>query len=167
MNKRINLLTTFVVILVAIIIVLVTYNIAIYYKSDNKRTNFVLKKALQKTNFSTINADTLCFETRVTVYNPTVEQCNSQPFITADGSHINPEKPQRWIAVTQKWLKHFPYGSTVYLEIPDAPYLNGEWEVHDTGCKGVDILISNPTKCKVMGCWQGKIFKITHDTIIL
>ena len=97
----------------------------------------------------------------ITVYNPTPGQTDSFPFQTADGSIINPNKPQRWCAVSQDLLKLFHYGQLCWIDIPKAPYLNGIYEIHDTGNKRiknhVDLLISNPTVCNVKGMWKGSI----------
>ena len=97
----------------------------------------------------------------ITVYNATVGQCDNTPFGTADGSVIRPQHPQRWCGVSRDLLKQFPYGTKICLDIPDAPYLSGEWTVHDTGKRSsrnhVDLLISNPDVCYIRGKWKGFI----------
>lgn len=83
---------------------------------------------------------------KVTCYQPVVAQCNSNPMITADGSRINMNQLKagqvKWCAVSRDLLKHYPYGSKIYIEG------HGWYEVHDTCNKRftnlVDILI-HPT----------------------
>jgi hypothetical protein len=90
------------------------------------------------------------FKTSISVYNPSRENTTGDIYRTADGSKINPKHPQRWAAVTQQWLKYFPYGSTIYVYCHDAPYIRTDWVVHDTGCsEGIDLLISNPVSCRI------------------
>lgn len=80
---------------------------------------------------------------RVTCYQPTTSQCNYNPMVTADGSKINMKKLKngalRWCAVSRDLLKHYPYGSKIYIEG------HGWYEVHDTCARRytrlVDILI--------------------------
>lgn len=97
----------------------------------------------------------------ITVYHPTAAQCDNTPFTTADGSKINPKRPQRWCGVSRDLLKYFRYGSEINLVIPLAPYLSGLWEIHDTGKadqkRHVDLLISNPDVCSINGKWKGFI----------
>lgn len=97
----------------------------------------------------------------ITVYNATVGQCDNTPFGTADGSVIRPKHPQRWCGLSRDLLKLFPYGSKINIRIPLAPYLDGEWIVHDTGKRSsrnhVDLLISNPDVCYIRGKWEGEI----------
>jgi len=71
-----------------------------------------------------------------TMYNPTVEQCDIDPNITADGSIIdipNASK-HKWIAVSRDLLDYnggpFEYGDVVIL-IGDNGII-GRYEVHDT-----------------------------------
>ncbi len=83
---------------------------------------------------------------KVTCYQPVAAQCNSNPTVTADGSKINMNKLKqgevKWCAVSRDLLKHYPYGSKIYIEG------HGWYEVHDTCNKRytnlVDILI-HPT----------------------
>lgn len=70
-----------------------------------------------------------------TIYNPTREQCDSDPLVTADNSKICLKTLNsgnlRWIAVSRDLKKHYKYGSKVYLESKSNPKINGVWEVHD------------------------------------
>lgn len=86
-----------------------------------------------------------------TVYHPVREQCDETPFITGDGSRINPHTANndRWIAVSQDLLyseyranllkypekdKRFQgnirYGDTIWVESPHDE-INGWWVVRD------------------------------------
>ena len=71
----------------------------------------------------------------ITKYNPTKEQCDMDPLVTADNSKIDLRKLNsgelRWIAVSRDLRKHFPYGSKVIIHSED-PEISGIWEVHDT-----------------------------------
>jgi hypothetical protein len=98
----------------------------------------------------------------LTVYNPTPAQTDASPFHTADGSFINPKHPQRWCAVSRDLLKLFGYGAKIWIQSGDCPYINGLWEIHDTGGMNgkkrcVDLLISNPHVVRFGGCWKGEI----------
>jgi hypothetical protein len=97
----------------------------------------------------------------ITIYNPTVNQCDSKPFETSDGSIIDPLSPQRWIGGSRDIVKLFGYGAKLNLIIPNAPYLNGEYILHDTDSgklhRHIDILISNPKICRIEGKWKGFI----------
>lgn len=71
-----------------------------------------------------------------TVYNPTEDQCDSDPLITADNSYIDldllKEKKIRWIAVSRDLRKDFKYGDEVMIECDHDPSINGIYEVRDT-----------------------------------
>ena len=90
----------------------------------------------------------------ITVYNPVGSQTDSTPLITADGSIIDPENLERWIAVSRDLLPKYPYGTKVEL-ICKCPY-EGEWEVRDVMnsryTQSVDILTNDST-----GKYQGVI----------
>jgi hypothetical protein len=86
-----------------------------------------------------------------TVYNPVVEQCDSTPTITGDGSKINPHRASkyRWVAISQEMINStyranqllFPtrdnrfkgkiqYGDTIWVESRNKK-INGWWVVKD------------------------------------
>ena len=71
----------------------------------------------------------------VTKYNPVVEQCDSDPFITADGSFIDTLKLRKgdlkWIAISRDLRKDYSYGDTVIIEL-ESGEIYGEYVVHDT-----------------------------------
>ena len=78
--------------------------------------------------------DTLHMD-RATTYQPTTAQCDSNPLTTADGSLINPECYQRWVALSRdllsRWGGEFSYGDTIEVYSKGHPNLNGYWVVHD------------------------------------
>ena len=86
----------------------------------------------------------------VTVYNPVVEQCDSDPYITADNSEINMAKLKqgklKWVAVSRDLLKNgvVKYGEKIKIECKEDPSLSGVYTIHDTmhprWKKHIDIL---------------------------
>lgn len=72
---------------------------------------------------------------RATTYQATAAQCDSIPLTTADGSQIDPDNYQRWVALSRdllsRWGGEFNYGDTIEVYSKDHPNLNGEWEIHD------------------------------------
>lgn len=78
--------------------------------------------------------DTVHLE-RATTYQATESQCDPDPFTTADGSKINPNDYQNWVALSRdllsRWGGPFNYGDTLDIYSKDHPKLNEEWVVHD------------------------------------
>jgi hypothetical protein len=72
---------------------------------------------------------------RATTYQPTVAQCDSNPFSTADGSIIDPSNMQRWCALSRdlltRWGGEFHYGDTIDVYSVKHPQIDGEWVIHD------------------------------------
>jgi hypothetical protein len=72
---------------------------------------------------------------RATTYQATIAQCDSSPFTTADGSHIDPDNYQRWVALSRdlltRWGGRFDYGDTLDIYSKDHPNINGLWVIHD------------------------------------
>ncbi len=72
---------------------------------------------------------------RATTYWCTESQCDGNPYSTADGSIIDPENPQRWVALSRdllhRWGGEFHYGDTIEIYSNKFPHLNGLYEVHD------------------------------------
>lgn len=81
---------------------------------------------------------------RLTVYHPTVEQCDSDPLTTADGSHIDLRKLERgeikWCAISRDLIWLFPKNKPKRIWIEG----HGVYEVRDLMNKrhnhGVDLL---------------------------
>jgi len=91
--------------------------------------------------------DTVHLE-RATTYQPTEAQCDSDPLTTADGSKINPDNYQKWVALSRDlicdperrelfpdainhWRGDFHFGDTLEIYSASHPNLNGQWVVHD------------------------------------
>jgi len=75
----------------------------------------------------------------LTVYNPTVRQCDRTPLVTASNSKIDKIKlgnqELRWMALSRNLLKRwngkFHYGDTVMVSSGDAS-IDGFWVIKDT-----------------------------------
>jgi hypothetical protein len=92
--------------------------------------------------------DTTIIE-RATFYNPTINQCDSNPFITADGSLIDTVKLNkgklRWVALDQKSIYNkykarlnpgyfegfLRFNDTIEVFSKEFPEVNGCWIVKD------------------------------------
>ena len=85
-----------------------------------------------------------------TVYNAIEGQTDDTPLVTASNKRINPDKPQRWMAVSRD-LEAMCYtlGSKVCVE--NAGPMNGEWAIEDRMNKR----------------WRRKVDFLVHDTIKL
>ena len=98
-----------------------------------------------------LDANTIAFNVTVTTYNPTRQQCDSTPNITADGTKINPKKATqyRYVALSRdlisRWGGPFDYGD--YIVIEGTGKWDGVYQVRDTmnpkWVKRVDILTTN------------------------
>ncbi|HEU5290105.1 MAG TPA: hypothetical protein VFU05_05625 [Cyclobacteriaceae bacterium] len=75
----------------------------------------------------------------LTVYNPTMRQCDRSPLVTASNSRIDKVKlgnqKIRWMALSRNLLKRwngkFHYGDTVMVNSGD-PSIDGFWVIKDT-----------------------------------
>ena len=91
------------------------------------------------------------FDVTVTTYNPTRQQCDSTPNITADGTKIKPWKATdyRYVALSRdliaRWGGPFNYGD--YIVIEGTGKWDGVYQVRDTmnpkWTNRVDILTTN------------------------
>ena len=98
-----------------------------------------------------VEAKKISFDVTVTTYNPTRQQCDSTPNITADGTKINPRKATqyRYVALSRdllsRWGGPFDYGD--YIVIEGTGKWDGIYQVRDTmnpkWVKRVDILTTN------------------------
>jgi 3D (Asp-Asp-Asp) domain-containing protein len=67
----------------------------------------------------------------ITGYQPTIEQCDSTPNITADGSIITePIDRLKWCAISPDLKKQFKFGDSIYIMHPNMK-LRGWWYIHD------------------------------------
>ena len=96
-------------------------------------------------------ANKIAFDVTVTTYNPTRQQCDSTPNITADGTKINPKRATqyRYVALSRdllsRWGGPFDYGD--YIVIEGTGKWDGVYQVRDTmnpkWTNRVDILTTN------------------------
>lgn len=85
-----------------------------------------------------------------TIYNAVPEQTDSDPLITASLKEIDPNNPQRWIAVSRDLEElGITLGSVVCID--NAGDMNGEWAVEDRMNKR----------------WTRRIDFLVHDSIRL
>ena len=107
---------------------------------------FINKPFQSFSSLPNLTIDTFCVH--CTTYSPTKEQCGNDKGITHSGLVIS--KPERWVALSPDLLKEFPHLTTIYIEIPLAPQLNGEYMVTDKTSNRfknrVDFMISNPNQ---------------------
>jgi len=96
-------------------------------------------------------ANRIAFNVTVTTYNPTRQQCDSTPHITADGTHFKTWKASsyRYVALSRdllsRWGGPFEYGD--YIVIEGTGDKDGVYQVRDTmnpkWINRVDILTTN------------------------
>ena len=125
---------------------------------------------------------------RATTYYCNVNQCDNDPFTTADGSIIDPiklkNKEIRWCALSRDliWDKYrqgihaegfrglYKFGDTIMVISKTCPQINGMWTVHDTMNKrytnSIDFLIDPiNNKPKLGVCEDVKILTPPHSII--
>ena len=102
-------------------------------------------------NCDTQYTNKISYKVTVTTYNPTHEQCDSTPNITADGTTIKPWRATdyRYVALSRdliaRWGGPFEYGDYIVIEGTDG--WDGIYQVRDTmnpkWTNRVDILTTN------------------------
>lgn len=120
-------------------------------------TSDFTEKALKEAGYHRVTA---------TVYNPVVEQCNSNPLLTADCSMIDLNELNsgnlKWVALSRDLLEHFDYGDVIEVRSMSDPSINGIYEVHDTMNRRfknyIDILRPVGSK-KSLGKWTDVVIK--------
>ena len=105
-------------------------------------------------NCDTQYTNKISYKVTVTTYNPTKEQCDSTPNITADGTRIKPWRATdyRFVALSRdllsRWGGPFEYGDYIVIEGTDG--WDGIYQVRDTMnprfTKRVDILKSKGSR---------------------
>ncbi len=84
-----------------------------------------------------IMARPLIYTVTATAYQAVPGQTDSEPFVTADNSHIKPHygSKKRWMALSRDLLKHwggpFNFGDKVRVR-GISPKLDGVYTIHDT-----------------------------------
>ena len=102
-------------------------------------------------NCDTQYTNKISYKVTVTTYNPTKEQCDNTPNITADGTRIKPWRATdyRYVALSRdlldRWGGPFNYGD--YIVIEGTGGWDGIYQVRDTmnpkWTNRVDILTTN------------------------
>ena len=102
-------------------------------------------------NCDTQYTNKISYKVTVTTYNPTAEQCDNTPNITADGTTIKPWRATdyRFVALSRdllsRWGGPFEYGDYIVIEGTDG--WDGIYQVRDTmnpkWTNRVDILTTN------------------------
>ena len=102
-------------------------------------------------NCDTQYTNKISYKVTVTTYNPTKEQCDNTPNITADGTRIKPWRATdyRYVALSRdlldRWGGPFNYGDYIVIEGTDG--WDGIYQVRDTmnpkWVNRVDILTTN------------------------
>ena len=92
----------------------------------------------EPTEISLVEEETPIILETLTVYNPTIHQCDMTPLITASNAKIDTIKLKRqqlrWMALSRnllkRWKGNFNYGDTVKLFVGD-PQIDGLWIIQD------------------------------------
>jgi len=141
----------------AIIMTIIPMLILTYYFDGIMDDNYAEQKKLQEhiweleNDCSTIFPNRISYKVTVTTYNPTRQQCDSTPHITADGTHFKTWKASsyRYVALSRdllsRWGGPFEYGDYIVIEGTDDR--DGVYQVRDTmnpkWTNRVDILTTN------------------------
>ena len=104
-------------------------------------------------NCDTQYTNKISYKVTVTTYNPTKEQCDNTPNITADGTRIKPWRATdyRYVALSRdllsRWGGPFEYGDYIVIEGTEEGDWDGIYQVRDTmnpkWVKRVDILTTD------------------------
>ena len=115
-----------------------------------------LKNNVLSTELEQMEIRRVEFTVTGTMYSPTLEQCDTTPNITADGTKINPKiaSKYRYVALSRdllnRWGGPFEYGEYVAIEGTNNGKHDGVWQVKDTmspkWIKRIDFLMTNGTK---------------------
>ena len=109
---------------------------------------------------------------RATTYNAVASQFDNDPFTTADGSRIDPDKLRdmkiRWCALSRdflaRWGGLFDYGDTIVVGSFSSPQINGKWVVKDCMNKrytnSLDFLFDSENNKPKLGVCKDLIIKI-------
>ena len=141
----------------AYIMTIIPMLILTYYFDGIMDDNYAKQKELQEhiweleNDCSNIYPNRISYKVTVTTYNPTRQQCDSTPHITADGTHFKTWKASsyRYVALSRdllsRWGGPFNYGD--YIVIEGTGDRDGVYQVRDTmnpkWTNRVDILTTN------------------------
>ena len=141
----------------AMIVAVIPMLILTYYFNGIMDDNYAEQKKLQEhiweleNDCSNIFPNRISYKVTVTTYNPTRQQCDSTPHITADGTHFKTWKASsyRYVALSRdllsRWGGPFEYGD--YIVIEGTGDRDGVYQVRDTmnpkWTNRVDILTTN------------------------
>lgn len=95
-----------------------------------------------------------CTLDTVTIYNPTVSQCDDTPLITASNDTIDLQNfPKNWLALSRDLInsKEFNYGDTVYIYLDSVPI---QMIIKDTKNKRYNNHGDILTKNKKLNLWK-------------
>ena len=120
-------------------------------KKDEKNRQLQSRVWELENNCDLEYSNRISYKVTVTTYNPTLEQCDSTPNITADGTKIKPWRATdyRYVALSRdllsRWGGPFEYGD--YIVIEGTGKWDGIYQVRDTmnpkWTNRVDILTTN------------------------
>jgi hypothetical protein len=112
----------------------------------------------------------------LTVYNPTTNQCDATPLITASNQRIDlkllSSQKLRWMALSRnllkRWNGEFNYGDTVIISSGD-PQIDGPWVIQDNLNKRYtnrgDLLFA--TNVRTLGKWKNvRITKTRYQAFV-
>ena len=132
----------------------------IFYYTNNMMDGLYDEISVLNTEVDSLKNNSYCnyyeiqaFDVTVTTYNPTEQQTDSTPNITADGTKIKPwlATNYRYVALSRdliaRWGGPFEYGDYVIIEGTDGGKWDGIYQVKDTmnpkWVNRVDILTTN------------------------
>ena len=141
----------------AYVMTIIPMLILTYYFDGIMEDNYAKQKELQEhiweleNDCSNIYPNRISYKVTVTTYNPTRQQCDSTPNITADGTRFKTWKASsyRYVALSRdllaRWGGPFNYGD--YIVIEGTKDRDGVYQVRDTmnpkWTNRVDILTTN------------------------
>lgn len=76
----------------------------------------------------------------------------------ASGYTMDPKHPERVVAITPDLLAVFPFFSSIIINCPPCPLINGSWMVVDRSVghsRAIEIYIPNPNEVTFGGAWKG------------
>ena len=140
--------TSYATFLSAICMIFLTWSFT-KFTEKTRVENKMLKERISE--LETKYTNKIAYEVTVTTYNPTKQQCDSTPDITADGTRIKTWRATeyRYVALSRdllsRWGGPFNYGD--YIVIEGTGKWDGVYQVRDTmnpkWTNRVDILTTN------------------------